>query len=141
MSATKEDLVTAMRQALEAYYTRRPSAGMANVPLAELADAVLAAQAGVDIGDLTPTVPQYDPELTPALRWNAPGAQLGEISYGVGVRREERTSADPPYVVIQPYEGDYHTHDGDIRLTTPDAQAFALAVLASARGPQPRTGE
>lgn len=136
MTASKEDLVAAMRRALETYYTQRPSAGMANVPLSELADAVLAEQAGTDPENLAPTVPPYDPELTPALRWNAPGAQLGEISYGVGVRRDEDKVLHNPFVVIQPYEGDYHTHDGDIWLTVPDAQAFALAVLSAAKGPQ-----
>lgn len=136
MSASKEDLVAAMRAALEQYYTRRPGTGMANVPLGELADAVLAAQAGTDPSQLAPTVPAYDPELTPALRWNAPGAQLGEISYGVGVRRDAHTVLSGPHVVLQPYEGDYHTHDGDIWLSVPDATAFALAVLSAARGPQ-----
>jgi hypothetical protein len=133
MSASKEDLVAAMRTALEEHYTRRPSAGMANVPLGVLADAVLAAQAGADPSQLAPTVPAYDPELTPALRWNAPGAQLGEISYGIGVRRDG--TEDDPRVVLQPYEADYHCHDGDVWLTAPDAQAFALTVLAAAKKP------
>lgn len=136
MSAKKEALVAAMRRALEEYYTRRPSAGMANVPLSELADAVLAEQAGTDPSQLAPTVPPYDPELTPALRWNAPGAQLGEVAYGVGVRRDEDKVPHNPFVVVMPYEGDYHTHDGDVWLSIPDAQAFALAILSAARGPQ-----
>jgi hypothetical protein len=132
---TKDTLISAMRSAAEAYYTRRPSSAMASLPLKELAEAVLAKIGGVEPDKLVQTVQEYDPELTPKLRWNSPAVQLGDICYGVGVKRGGDEAN--PRVVLMPYEGDYTHPDGEISLIPVDAQSFALAVLSAAQDQQP----
>jgi hypothetical protein len=123
---TKEGIVDAMRSTLDAYYTQHPTGAMGNVPLSALADAALAAVADVPVSDVA-VIPDYNPEMTPALRWNEIIAGYDRAPRGVGV-----TTYDGKVVLI-PYDGDHPNPDQRIPLEPADAQAFAAAVLATTR--------
>jgi hypothetical protein len=124
MTSTKDAIVAAMRDTLNDFYTKRPSSAMGNIPLAELAEAAEAAVTGVGL-DKIPSVPEYDPDLTPKLRWNSPVVGYDKPAPGVGV------AASYEQVRLIPYEGDYPLHDRTVLLDAASARAYALAILSA----------